>query len=224
MRALFHYWLRSSLFLCALVYLFCFLAWGQSGQKELKKRQRPDDTLQYLRNSERQRQLRKLEDEQVLRREQAKFKQGQRPSEEKKFLVKRIVVNKSGILSRDEINKIIKQYQGKYLNISDLRQIVKKLNALYQKKVGSISRAVLPPQKIKNGIVKIILIESKIGKITFENNGYTLDSYLSWVIPLKETDITNLKDMERLFVQFNKTHNSARILTNLKPGKKIQSN
>ena len=221
MRTLFHYWLRSPLFLYALVYLFCFLAWGQSGQKELEKRQRPDNTLQDLRNFEQQRRLRKLEDQQVLRKEQAKFKQGQRPSKGKKFLVKRIVVNKSGILSRDEINKIIKHYQGKYLNISDLRQIVRELNTLYEKKVGSISRAVLPPQKIKNGIVKIILIESKIGKVTFENNGYTLDSYLSWVIPLNETDITNLKDMERLFVQFNKTHNSARILTNLKPGKKF---
>ena len=101
-----------------------------------------------------------------------------------RFLVKKISVGKSKLLKKEEINQIVKKYEGKYLNVSELQLIIRDFNNLYSGKEAGLSRAVLPPQKIKNGLVRIILVEGRLGVVVFENTKYTSQEYLKWAFPI----------------------------------------
>ena len=188
--------------------------WAQSAAQQAQR-----DNLRQLRQQEEQRRLEEIRSEFSRQKAQQAKQKGQgTKTASPRFLVKRIEVARSAILSRKEIAVVVKKYQGKYLSISELQLIVRDLNQLYTKHQGNLSRAVLPPQKIKNGVVKIILVESKLGKIIFEKAQFTSQEYLRWALPIDRNKTTNFKDLEDIFIRFNKTHNNVRVRSRLRPG------
>ena len=75
-----------------------------------------------------------------------------------KFAVKEISVSSSEILTKEEIKEIISKYEGQELGLEELYQAVAEINGLYKNKKYLAAKAVLPPQKIENGVVKIHLM------------------------------------------------------------------
>ena len=189
----------------------------EAPNKELERQQRPDNTLRDLRQEEERRRLRELRPD-FNRKRSLKDRKKQQSAGGPRFLVKRIVVNRSDSSKGRDISEVVKKYEGKYLNVSELQQIVGDLNNLYKDKKGGLSRAVLPPQKIKNGVVKIIIVESKIGDIIFNGTEYTSLNYLRWALPVKKDKDTNLEELEKVFIRFNRTHKGIFVTSSLKAG------
>ncbi|MDD5595645.1 MAG: POTRA domain-containing protein, partial [Candidatus Omnitrophica bacterium] len=57
-------------------------------------------------------------------------------------------------------------------------KIADKITEIYRKKGRTTSRAYLPPQTIKDGILTIKVIEGKVGKIDIRGNRYFRTSLL----------------------------------------------
>lgn len=138
-----------------------------------------------------------------------------------KFLLKRIKVTKSHILTKEEIRAITSKYEKKYLKVSRLHRITRDFNALYKKKKIITSRAIFPPQKIRKGVVKIKLIEGRIGKVIFRGDHYTLKAYILWILDLRENQVVDLKVLEEKLILFNKIANAPRVSISLKPADKF---
>ena len=210
----------------ALLFLLCspIISWPQSptsGQAQRKlKQQTSDKLLRKQRREEEQLRLQEVESEFKRNKTRRSAKAGKRQAKTAgpKFLVKRILISKSGVLLKDEVSEVLDKYQGQYLSITELQNIVYDLNRLYRGRKGSLSRALLPPQKIKDGTVRIILIESKMGKIIYESTKLTHLEYLKWVLPIAKDTITNIGDLEDMFIHFNRTHNSVKVSSRLRPG------
>lgn len=198
--------------LCAQFDLF------EAPNRELERQQAPENTLRDLRQEEEQKRLQEAQSEFDRGRSLREKRIRQQRATGPRFLVKRIIVNRGGSKNKEGISKILKKYEGKYLNVVELQEVVGDLNNLYKDKKGGFSRAILPPQKIKDGVVKIIIIESKIGKIIFKNTQYTSLDYLKWALPIKTDKDTNLGELEKTFIRFNKTHNSIYVTSGLKAG------
>ena len=194
--------------------------WAQfeGHQKELQKQQSPKNTLEQFNFLEEKRRLKISKPQKRKKRAQKKERKAIGP----RFLLKRIQTSQSNVLTQEEINAITRKYEGHYLRVTDLMKIVEELNRLYEKKLGGISRAVLPPQKIEKGLVRIILVESKIGKVIFEGIDRTSLSYLKWALPIEEKNGINIKKLEKILTYFNKTHNNIKITSRLKPGKQFR--
>lgn len=92
--------------------------------------------------------------------------------------VYKIVISESKILEEEELASITRAYEGKQLTLTQLQAIVKDINDLYAKKGKFAARAILPPQKVANGLVYIRLVEGRIGRITVEGTN-TLRAPLS---------------------------------------------
>ena len=189
----------------------------EASQKELQKQQSQKNTMEKLNF---------LEKQKLLKSFKSHTKQGRVQKKKKKyighrFLVKRIETSQSRILTKKEIHSVTQKYEGHYLNVTGLLKIIQEINLLYEKKVGGLSRAVLPPQKIKQGLVKIILVENKIGKVIFNGIDRTSLSYLKWALPLHKDRAMNLKKLEQTLTRFNKTHQSIKITSSLTPGKQF---
>jgi len=84
--------------------------------------------------------------------------------EEKKVLIKTIIVEGATLLSDDDLKKIVSQYEGKELYLSEMQKVTELITDAYRKKGDVTSEAHLPPQTIQDNILTIKVIEAKPAK------------------------------------------------------------
>lgn len=106
----------------------------------------------------------------------------------KKVQIKKIAVEGATLISESELKGIISEYEGKDLTLSEMQKVADKITESYRKKGYTTSRAYLPPQTIKDGILTIKVIEGKVGKIDIKGNRYFRTSQLEKKIKLKPKD------------------------------------
>lgn len=92
--------------------------------------------------------------------------------------VQKIQVVGSTILSQDEINALIKPFEGRSSTLEQLKQIADKITEIYLNRGYITSRAVLPPQTLTAGVVQIQVIEGKLSRIEVEGNKRVHKNYI----------------------------------------------
>ena len=112
----------------------------------------------------------------------------------------------SDVLSREELDAVSAKYSGKTVAIADLYDAIDEINTLYAKKGYITTRAILPPQKIENNVVKIMLIEGKVGQVIVENNKYTKSAYIKRFLKVPEGVVPNVNAIRRSIQKFNTTN------------------
>lgn len=123
-----------------------------------------------------------------------------------KFLLTKLNIDPSEILSKAEIAAITAKYEGREVSLQEISTAVGEINQLYAKKQNFIARAVLLPQKVQDGVVNIKLAESHIGKYRIEGTQYTSGEYLTQRMALKDGDLLKLDQLEQDVIRFNKTN------------------
>ena len=103
----------------------------------------------------------------------------------KGVFVNSVEVAPSEILTKDEINDIVRPLVGRNVFIEDIQKVIDTINNLYAEKGFVTARAFLPEQTVQNGNIYIALTESKIGSITVEQNKWTKDGYITRRLPQK---------------------------------------
>jgi hemolysin activation/secretion protein len=73
----------------------------------------------------------------------------------------------ASLIPVSEIQIYIQPFAGRDLSLSELAAVKAEIAALYRSR-GYLARAVLPQQIIKEGVVKVIIFEARLGKITLE--------------------------------------------------------
>lgn len=133
--------------------------------------------------------------------------------------VSKINVEKSEILTEEEIRTITARYEGKDLKPSELYKVVSEINELYKNKKYITAKAVLPPQTIEDGVVRIQLVEGRFGDLLLEAK-FTNSAYVKDRISLKSGDLVKLDQLQNDIFYFNNT-NDVRLRAELRPGKKF---
>lgn len=128
------------------------------------------------------------------------------PEGEVRFKVNSFEFSPSEILKEEELNGIVSPYLKKEITINNLYEIVNKINELYEEKGYVVCRAGLPAQTISNGVVKIVLVEGKTGRVLIQGNETTKSSYIRKRIDLDMGTISNLKDLNKSLIWFNGTN------------------
>lgn len=122
------------------------------------------------------------------------------------FELKKIVTDPSAVLTDAELDAIIKPYEGQQVKLSDIYDIVEKINALYNEKGYVTCRAFLPPQTITEGTVKLLLVEGRTGTATVSGNKYTKAKYITNRLHLARGEIANVKELNKDLLLFNATN------------------
>lgn len=89
---------------------------------------------------------------------------------EKKFQVNAIQFTGNSVFSQEQLQELVKQHIGKPLNLHDLNKIAEKITQFYRDSGYALARAVVPAQRVESGVVRIEIIEGKIGKVSVEGN------------------------------------------------------
>lgn len=142
---------------------------------------------------------------------------------ELRFTVKAFVIEGINLLSEAEVQLAIRSWVGVPVSFDDLQRACDAIQNLYRSK-GYTVQAILPPQKIADGVVKIMVTEAKLGKVTVDNpQGPTRFSkeraaqYITYANP--EGHPLNMDKLERAIVILNETP-GVMVSSQLEPGEK----
>lgn len=142
---------------------------------------------------------------------------------ELRFTVKAFVIEGINLLSEAEVQLAIRSWVGVPVSFDDLQRACDAIQNLYRSK-GYTVQAILPPQKIVDGVVKIMVTEAKLGKVTVDNpQGPTRFSkeraaqYITYANP--EGHPLNMDKLERAIVILNETP-GVMVSSQLEPGEK----
>ena len=82
------------------------------------------------------------------------------------LLVKSFAIE-SHQFSEETLQSIVAEYVGQSLSLAELQQAARKISEYYSTH-GFLARAYLPPQTIKDGVVKIIVLEGNLEQIKID--------------------------------------------------------
>ncbi len=174
------------------------------------------------RDMEREQVMEQIADDEAAR--QNKVEQGQEAPAadagvETSFELKQVKCNSSEILTQEDIDAVTSAYIGRQVTVKDLQEMAEKITDLYREKGYMTCGAVLPPQRIHEGVVEIRLIEGKTGEVTVTGNRHTKESYITGRLGLKPGEIANIDKLNRDLRWFHGT-NDLQLRVVMKPGTK----
>lgn len=203
-----------------LMFLYAGLSWGANPVPGDPGAVMERDIQQRLINE----QERRIEEQQMLIQDQEPILDETKEPEKKpvkggeaKLNVKHIAVTESDILSEQEIRTIVGPLEGRRVSLQDIFDAVEAINALYSEKNHIAARAILPPQKVKQGVVHIRLIEGRIGSISIENNLSTDGAFITERLDSEPGKLVEISLLEKDLFYFN-TINDIQLRAVLKPG------
>lgn len=142
---------------------------------------------------------------------------------ELRFTVRSFVLEGISVLPEAEVQLAIRSWVGVPVSFDDLQRACDAIQSFYRSK-GYTVQAILPPQKIADGIVKILVTEAKLGKVEVENpRGQTRFSkeqaaaYITYANPLGNP--LNMEAVERAIIILNETP-GVMVSSQLEPGEK----
>ena len=172
------------------------------------------------RDIERERVMEQIAEDEAAKKN--KVEQGEKPSAEEpgaeiSFALQQVIWNPSEILTKEQIQAVTASYIGKQVTLKDLREMAEKVTNLYRDKGYMTCGAVLPPQRIHDGVVELRLIEGKTGNVNLTGNRYTKTGYIMNRMGLKPGEIANTEKLNRDLRWFQGT-NDIQLRVVMKPG------
>ncbi|QCB45383.1 ShlB/FhaC/HecB family hemolysin secretion/activation protein [Hydrogenophaga sp. PAMC20947] len=134
-----------------------------------------------------------------------------------RFILKELRFDPSFFLTQEQLASVAAKYVGTEINYGGLSAIVDDINALYRERAILTGRAILQSQQITQGVVKISLVEGRLGTVTVEGNKRLSTAYaVNWLQaePAKVLDTAALQERIELFNLSDRSRMEAR----LRPG------
>jgi len=128
-----------------------------------------------------------------------------RASNKPLFKLKAVSVTGASTLSGEAIAERYKPYIEKTVSQADLAAIADSVTELYRQAGYALSRAIIPPQDIKNGRIRVKVIEGHIAEVVLKGEGADQFGIRNLLARIIEERPTQLKTLERQLLLANDT-------------------
>lgn len=110
--------------------------------------------------------------------------------------------NKS--IPSDELRALVAHLEGKELSIQQIKRAADLITKYYQDRGFPLAWAYVPPQRVKDGVVHIRVVEGRVGRIVIQGNKtYSRRFILDHVKPIWEDPTLDLDRLERSLLILN---------------------
>ncbi len=130
-------------------------------------------------------------------------------SDVKNIYVSVFEVDPSSILSPAEIDAVLAPYRGHMVSLKDLFAAVAGLNRLYDAKGVKTSRAILPGQDVKDGVVRIRLVEARVEAVRVVGAKHIRESFITDRIHVTPGELLSVSQLEADLVRFNSIYETS---------------
>ncbi|MBR1648383.1 MAG: ShlB/FhaC/HecB family hemolysin secretion/activation protein [Alphaproteobacteria bacterium] len=196
---------------------------GTVQQQDLDSARRLEQEKQGIRDYRNYRENKAKETQKTSRKEKKPAAKKAKISEYKTkgVYVEKFEVEPSEILTPDEIQAIVTDYEKSNVTIALLNEMLDRINEFYLDKGFVTARAYLPEQTIENGVIKIGLLEGKVGDVGIKGNRWTKSSHIKKRLDMNEGEIFNIQKLEENMLVYNRYNDNIEIKGSLAAGKKI---
>ena len=132
-------------------------------------------------------------------------------------VLKKITFTPTTIIKQSDLDQVNRKHRGAELSIDLIRDILADLNSLYETNGYELSRALLPQQVIREGMLRIQLVDAKVGAIIVEDANRIDEQYIRDRIGFVAGDSISLSLLENRIRLFNAS-NKTQLTTELSPG------
>lgn len=94
------------------------------------------------------------------------------------FLVQNIRIAGNTLFDTTTLHALVADAEGKNLTLSQLDELAARITSYYQRRGYPLARAVIPAQTIREGVVSLVIIEARYGRISPDNQSRVDDSLL----------------------------------------------
>lgn len=119
-------------------------------------------------------------------------------------LLTRIDFDASRLLGPAELEAISARYVGRRVDLAGIGQIVQAVNDLYAEKGQITASAVLPPQKLDDGVLRVQLVEGRAGAVSIKGGVQTWPWYVRSQVPLIDGEVIDAPALNRAVSIFNR--------------------
>lgn len=149
------------------------------------------------------------EDEKIEMNKQMKDQMKDLPNKEVSFILNSVHITGNTEYTEEQLMNLVCKKTGEEVTINDLIGMANAITEFYQKNGYISTTAYLPPQKVEDGNVEIVVMEGKYGNITIEGNKWARKKYLNATFlrdkNIKEDKVLNIADIQESLRELNAT-------------------
>lgn len=143
------------------------------------------------------------------------------PDQGATFVLQGISFNNSVFLAKAPLQDIAKGYVGRPISFSDLNALLRSVNALYEKQGQMTARAVIPPQGLSNGVLRVVLVEAKIDALTWQDRKHVDEDFYDQRLNISRGQTLDTTALMTAIQRFNATTPGPQVTASLAPGQEF---
>jgi len=138
-----------------------------------------------------------------------KQKMSELPNKEVSFKLNSVHITGNTEYTEEQLMNLICSRVGEEVTINDLIGMANTITEWYQKNGYISTTAYLPPQKVEDGNIEIVVMEGKYGNVTIEGNKWARKKYLNATFlkdkSIQEDKVLNVADIQESLRELNAT-------------------
>lgn len=120
-----------------------------------------------------------------------------------KLQLNNISIEGATVFTKEELGKFYAALLGKELSLAEVYVVEEQITQKYRQEGYVLSRALVPQQRIKDGVVKIKVVEGFISDVKVEGSERSKKRILSYIENLKDSKPLKIDDLERYLLLVN---------------------
>lgn len=126
------------------------------------------------------------------------------PVDERRVRIERFVIEGNTVFSEDELRAVIADWAGAELTLSEIYGVADLLTNFYQSRGYSLAIVTVPAQKMQAGILRLEVVEGRVGKLVFAGNQrYSADFLARQLDLVRPGAILRFAELEREVLLLN---------------------
>lgn len=121
-----------------------------------------------------------------------------------KTKIREVVVTGSTLLADEALASLKADYEGKEISARDMRRCADLVNRAYSREGYITSYAYIKPDRLPDGVLEIVVVEGRVGKIEIRGNKIFSTELLRKKVSLEEGEIFNFKQLNLDVFRMNK--------------------
>lgn len=123
-----------------------------------------------------------------------------------RFEIARFDVQGNTLLPQPQIDELLGKFTGKERDFGDVQRALEALEAVYHQRGYNVVTIELPEQELNRGVVRLRVVETRIGRVSVKNNKYFDEANIRRSLPaLQEGRTPNLKQVSANLKQANES-------------------
>ncbi|SCZ56128.1 ShlB/FhaC/HecB family hemolysin secretion/activation protein [Thiohalomonas denitrificans] len=126
------------------------------------------------------------------------------PDDERRIPIQRFTFSGNTRHSDEELREVVAEMEGRELTLREIYQVADRLTDFYQKEGYSLTTVTVPAQRMRDGILRLEVVEGRVGELVLRDNQLYSDAFLKRRLQrVAPGSIVRFSDLEREILLLN---------------------